>query len=206
MANLPVGNYRLEVGAPGFKNYIQSGIELQVGNSAQLNVTMQVGNVSENIEVSANANLVETERNAIAQVIDERRIVDLPLNGRQATQLVLISGAAVTAPAGDQTGSKNYYSSTTISVAGGQSSATNYLLDGGEQCGHVFERQPSLPFPRRSAGIQRGNQQRARAQWTAAGRRGERGDEVGIERAAWRCLRVPAQWRGERPQLLRGDA
>jgi len=147
LPNLSVGQYRLEAAAPGFKNYIQTGIELQVGNSVQINISLQVGSVSENVEVSANANLVETERNAISQVIDERRIVDLPLNGRQATQLVLISGAAVTAPAGDQTGSKNYFSSTTISIGGGQSSATNYLLDGGSNLDTFSNVNLPFPFP-----------------------------------------------------------
>ncbi len=118
-----------------------------MGNSVQINVSLQVGSVSENVEVSANANLVETEQNAISQVIDERRIVDLPLNGRQATQLVLISGAAVTAPAGDQTGSKNYFSSTTISIGGGQSSATNYLLDGGSNLDTFSNVNLPFPFP-----------------------------------------------------------
>ena len=145
--NLPIGAYRLEVTAPGFKTYVQTGIELQVGNNVQLNIALQVGNVSENIEVSASANLVETEQNAIAQVIDSKRIENLPLNGRQATQLVLISGAAVTAPAGDQTGSKNYFSSTTISIAGGQSSATNYMLDGGENVDTFSNVNLPFPFP-----------------------------------------------------------
>ncbi len=145
--DLSVGHYRLEVSAPGFKSYLQTGIELQVGNNVQINVAMQLGSVSETIQVAANAGLVETEQNAIEQVIDQRRIVDLPLNGRQATQLVLISGAAVTAPAGDQTGSKNYFSSTTISVAGGQSSGTNYLLDGGSNIDAFSNVNLPFPFP-----------------------------------------------------------
>ena len=60
LPDLPVGAYRLEVGASGFKNYIQNGIVLQVANNVEVNVTMQLGAVSESIEVTANASMVET--------------------------------------------------------------------------------------------------------------------------------------------------
>jgi hypothetical protein len=145
LTNLPVGPYRLEVKADGFKTYVQSGITLQVGSNVQMNVTLEVGSISENVEVTASARLVETKDTSVSQVIDQRRIVDLPLNGRQATQLVLISGAAAQAPAGDMAGTKNFYSSPTISVAGGQANGTNYLLDGGDN-NDTFSN-VSLPFP-----------------------------------------------------------
>ena len=120
LPNLPVGPYVLEVTANGFKTYVQSGIVLQVGNNVQINVRLELGSLSESVNVTAGAAMVETRDNAISQVIDTQRISDLPLNGRQATQLILLSGAAITTPGGDLRGSKNFYSSTTISVAGGQ--------------------------------------------------------------------------------------
>jgi hypothetical protein len=86
LPNLPVGPYRLEIKASGFKNYTQSGIELQVGNNIELNVTMQVGSMSEKVEVAANVNMVETKETSVSQVIDQRCINELPLNGRQAIQ------------------------------------------------------------------------------------------------------------------------
>jgi hypothetical protein len=113
LPNLPVGPYRLEVQADGFKSYIQSGITLQVGNSVQINVVLQLGSLSESVSVTAAGAMIETKENAVAQVIDQKRIVDLPLNGRQPTQLIVLSGAAVTAPGGGMVGSKNYFSSTT---------------------------------------------------------------------------------------------
>ncbi|HWF47198.1 MAG TPA: TonB-dependent receptor [Bryobacteraceae bacterium] len=147
--DLPVGPYRLEVKAPGFKNYVQSGIELQVGANATSNVTMQLGNVSETVEVTANAAMLETRESTVAQVISQKEVNDLPLNGRYVTQLVLLSGAAITvSPAsGDLTGSKNFYSSTTISVAGGQANATNYLLDGGYNVDTFTNVNMPFPFP-----------------------------------------------------------
>lgn len=145
--NLPVGSYRLEVQASGFKTYEQSGIILQVGNNVEINAALAVGSVNESIEVTASAEMVETRETSVSQVIDQRRIVDLPLNGRQATQLIVLSGAAVNAPGGGMTGSKNYASSTTISVAGGQANGVNYLLDGGDHNDSATNINLPVPFP-----------------------------------------------------------
>ena len=93
-ANLPTGAYRLEVKSPGFKDYAQSGLVLQVGNNIQVNVSMQVGSVSERVEVTAATNLVETKENSISSVVDQRSISELPLNGRQAVNLIFSIGAA----------------------------------------------------------------------------------------------------------------
>ncbi|MBV8710005.1 MAG: carboxypeptidase regulatory-like domain-containing protein, partial [Acidobacteriaceae bacterium] len=123
LPNLPVGNYQLEVSTSGFKTYVQQGIVLEVGQNISNNVTMQIGAVSESVEVTAAAAMVETKDNAISQVIDQKRIVDLPLNGRNPTQLITLTGAGTTTPAGDLTGSKNIGGSNTsgtFSVAGGQ--------------------------------------------------------------------------------------
>ncbi|MCC6391494.1 MAG: carboxypeptidase regulatory-like domain-containing protein [Bryobacterales bacterium] len=147
LPNLPVGPYRLTVSAAGFKSYTQSGITLQVGNNVQIDVHMQLGAIAERVEVSAQASMVETRDNTVSQVIDEKRIVDLPLNGRQPTQLILLSGAALTTPGGDLRGSKNFYSSTTISVAGGQGNAVNYLLDGGDNNDSFTNVNLPMPFP-----------------------------------------------------------
>jgi hypothetical protein len=146
LPNLPVGPYRLEVTHPGFKNYVQSGLVLQVGNNIQVNVAMQVGAVSETVEVNATASLVETRENSISHVIDQQRINELPLNGRQATQLIMTLGAAAYGDAGD-TGSKTFYSSTRISVGGGQGNGTAYLLDGGDNTDAMSNVNLPFPFP-----------------------------------------------------------
>ncbi len=145
MTNLPVGPYTLEVQAAGFKTYTQPGIVLEVANNIQVNVTLQIGAVSETVEVSANAGMVETRSNAVAQVVNERQINDLPLNGRQATQLILVSGASAPTPADSLNSSKNYPTSVTMSIAGGQGNSTNYVLDGGDN-NHTFTNL-NLPFP-----------------------------------------------------------
>src|SRR3954451_1349260 len=145
--NLPVGPYRLDATMTGFKTYTQSGIVLQVGDRSSIDIPLQVGSVSENVEVSAGAAMVQTEQTSVSQVISQKQIVDLPLNGRQATQLVLISGAAVVTPVGDMSTSKNYFSSTTISVGGGQANGTNYLLDGGDNVDTMTNVNLPFPFP-----------------------------------------------------------
>jgi hypothetical protein len=143
---LPVGPYKLEVKANGFKDYVQTGIVLQVNNNVQVNVAMQVGSLSERVEVTAAASMVETKENSLSMVIDQQRINELPLNGRQATQLIMALGAASYGDSGD-TGSKTFYSSTRISVAGGQSNGTAYLLDGGDNTDAMSNVNLPFPFP-----------------------------------------------------------
>jgi hypothetical protein len=151
---LPVGPYQLEVSAPGFQDYIQKGIILQVGQDVQVDVSLPTGGVAEKIEVDANAEMVETRETSVSTVIDQRRIVDLPLNGRQASQLIMLSGAATNPPltGNDLLSSKNYgnglnNSSVAISVAGGQETSTSYLLDGGDHNDAFSNVNLPIPFP-----------------------------------------------------------
>ena len=151
LPELPIGPYKLEVQATGFSTYIQTGISLQVSDSPKINVSLTVGQLKQQVEVSANASMVKTDTTAVSQVIDQARMVDLPLNGRQPTQLIMLSGAANdVGPANGQSDlntSKNYFSSDAISVAGGQASGTNYLLDGGENMDVFSNVNLPLPFP-----------------------------------------------------------
>ena len=148
LPNLPVGPYRLQVTASGFSVNVQSGIILQVNSNPVINPRLQVGAVNEQVQVSAEVTMTETHENSISQVIDQRRIEDLPLNGRNPTQLVLLSGGAANGSftGGSLNGSKNYSTqSVTFSVAGGQLDAVNYLMDGGDN-NDAFSN-VNLPFP-----------------------------------------------------------
>jgi hypothetical protein len=146
LPNLPVGPYSLEVKANGFKDYVQTGIVLVVNNNIQLNATLELGSITERVEVAAAAGMVETKENSVSVVIDQQGINDLPLNGRQATQLILSLGASAYGDSGD-TGSKTFYSATRISVAGGQSNGTAYLLDGGDNTDAMSNVNMPFPFP-----------------------------------------------------------
>jgi hypothetical protein len=145
--NLPIGAYVLDVTAPGFQTFEQTGIVLRVNDNVQINVTMRVGQLMEKVEVQADANPVQTQQNTISQVIDQRRIVDLPLNGRDPTQLITISGASVNHSDGTNTGSKSFFSSQSISIAGSAGNETNYLLDGGDNNDSFTNVNMPFPFP-----------------------------------------------------------
>jgi len=146
LPNLPIGPYRFEVKAQGFKNYIQDGIELVVNNNIQLDAPMQIGSTSESVEVSATASMVETKESSLSTLVDQKRIAELPLNGRQATQLIITLGGAAYGDSGD-TGSKTFFSSTRISVAGGQGNGTAYLLDGADNTDPMSNVNLPIPFP-----------------------------------------------------------
>src|SRR5437588_12517100 len=108
LSNLPLGPYRLEAALPGFRTYVQTGIVLQVDSNPTVNVVLQVGQVSEQVEVQANASLVETRNLSVGQVMETARIMELPLNGRNAQELVLLQGGATqVSPAGGYTFSAN---------------------------------------------------------------------------------------------------
>src|SRR3984885_8420209 len=148
--NLSQGPYILDVKAPGFKDYRQTGIVLQVGQTIAINVAMTIGAVTETIEVAANASMVETKDSGIAQVMDQERVVDLPLNGRNLTQLLTLVGGGTSTPGGDLTGSKNIQGSNgsgTFSVGGGQANGVNYLLDGGDNNDNFSNVNLPIPFP-----------------------------------------------------------
>ena len=147
LPNLPVGPYTLEVSSPSFNRNLQSGIILQVGSNVLINVTLQVGAVTQELRVTADAAMVQTEDTSVSEVVDQRRIVDLPLNGRQATDLILLSGGAAVPPgaAGRFVTSHDFPSSPGVSISGGQENGNNYLLDGGDH--NDTHSNINLPFP-----------------------------------------------------------
>jgi Carboxypeptidase regulatory-like domain len=150
LPDLPVGPYRLDVEAPGFNAYVQTGIILQINSSVTINVTLKVGEVKQQVQVTANASMLQAQTSSVGQVMDDRRILDLPLNGRQATDLIMLMGAAtntVNPNLTDIKTSKNYFSSDSISVAGGQSSATSYRLDGATHMDNFSNINLPFPFP-----------------------------------------------------------
>ena len=147
LPNLPLGPYRIEASLPGFRTYVQTGIVLQVNSNPELNIQLAVGQVSEQVEVQANAALVETRNSGVGQVIENQRILELPLNGRQVTDLITLSGAAVQTV--QQTVDKNRSTpgAAPVSVAGGFISGTVYLLDGAVHNDPWNNLNLPLPFP-----------------------------------------------------------
>src|SRR5262245_10977035 len=147
VTNLPVGPYRLEAALSGFSTYVQSGIVLQVNTNPTINVVLKVGQISSVLEVQAGANMVETSSNVIGQVIDQQRVAELPLNGRNVAQLIALFGAAVPNTGGGLASNLNYPTVTAVSIAGGQNNATNYFLDGATHIDSRTNVGLPLPFP-----------------------------------------------------------
>src|SRR5262245_46359470 len=117
MPNLPTGPYRLEMSLQGFRTYVQTGIVLQVGATPTINAVMAVGNLEETVSVEAAAPLVDVRSAGISEVVDQERIVELPLQGRQVTDLIVLAGAAVNT--GNVGGNRGMPGTVAISVAGG---------------------------------------------------------------------------------------
>ena len=85
------GTYTITVTAPGFKQSVQSGVTLQVNQSVRLDIRMELGSTTEQVNVIATTPLLETETSGRGSVIDTQKIVELPLNGRDYNQLALLS-------------------------------------------------------------------------------------------------------------------
>src|SRR6266581_1017792 len=146
LPNLALGPYRLEAALPGFRTFVQQGIVLQVNSNPVINPVLQVGQVSEQIEVQADAAVVETRNAGVGQVIEKARILELPLNGRNVTDLITLSGAAVQTSSSDG-GNHNMKGGPSISVAGGLVSGVQYSLDGAVHLDMFNGTTMPLPFP-----------------------------------------------------------
>ncbi|KAF0249852.1 MAG: TonB-dependent Receptor Plug domain-containing protein, partial [bacterium] len=136
---LRVGTYRVEFSAQGFRKNIQNDITLTVSQIAQINAQLDTGEITDVIEISSNAPLVETSSSSLGQVIEGKQIVDLPINGRNFTQLAtLVPGVSRGTPGSNADGSggnaetfrQGDTGSAAISANGLREQNNNFLLDG----------------------------------------------------------------------------
>jgi hypothetical protein len=145
--DLQLGPYSISVAAPGFKGYTERGIVLEVGSNPQINPKLSIGDVSQEVTVEVNTTVaVETESNGVGTVINQRQVVELPLNGRDPTQLIALAGATTAAPAGDLNSNKNF-PTITLAVAGGLPNGVSYVLDGGTYNDVFNNLNLPIPFP-----------------------------------------------------------
>ena len=145
---LPVGPYQLEATMAGFSKYLQTGIVLQVASNPTVDIVLNVGGISEEIVVAANASMVETQNTGVGNLIDAQRVVDLPLIGRQVIDLVILSGAATQGTDPFMLSGNRYYPGTQqFSVAGGLGMGTSYVLDGAAHNDMYTNAGLPLPFP-----------------------------------------------------------
>src|SRR4029077_11154226 len=144
------GPYRLEVALQGFSTYIQNDIVLQVNSSPNIQVALTIGAVSETITVSGQAPLIDTGKLGVGQVMDNKRILDLPLNGRNAADLIQFLPAVVAGTALDNASSRSMggvQGGLAFSVAGGQNFGVSYILDGATHNNPYDNLNLPLPFP-----------------------------------------------------------
>lgn len=144
ISNLPLGPYSIEVNKEGFATVVQMGITLQVGSDPAVPIALKVGEVTERVNVEANATQVETSSVGVGSVVENQRVLDLPLNGRRPVDLIALSGAAV------QTGTSPSYGMNTgykMAVAGGMQDGVQYTLDGANHDNFFDGTSMPLPMP-----------------------------------------------------------
>ena len=140
---LPVGPYRLEASLDGFRPYTQTGVVLQVNVNPTIPIRMELGALTDAVTVEASTVMVETQSTGIGQVIDSERIVELPLNGRDVTQLIVMTPAAVEG----RSTRTNYPGTSFPALAGGTTGSVAIALDGGTHNDPLNNGNLPLPFP-----------------------------------------------------------
>jgi hypothetical protein len=131
------------VSLQGFRTYAQTGIVLQVAGTPTIKVVLMVGSLEETVSVDAAAPLVDVKSAGISEVVEQARILELPLQGRNVTDLIVLAGAAVqSAP-----NVKSMPGSVFTAVAGGLPFGVAYLLDGATHNNPYDNLNMPLPFP-----------------------------------------------------------
>ena len=128
ITNLPRGSYEVKAELEGFKTIAQSDVLLTVGDTVRLDFNLEVGALTEVVTVQSQAALVNTEEGRLSNLVDEKRVVELPLNGRNVLQLIDLQPGAVANPANVVLGGSA--GGNTAFVNGQRNRANNFLLDG----------------------------------------------------------------------------
>ena len=131
---------------PGFRTFEQTGIVLEVNDNRKIDVVLQVGDISTKVEVAAAAAAVETANATLKSVVEGKRILELPLNGRNVASLTSLTAGVVQtgSSAGD---SKNAAESITFSVNGSRQNTLKFTLDGGDNEDNLQNVNMPFPFP-----------------------------------------------------------
>ncbi len=129
-SNLPPARYDLETSLPGFKTTLRQGITLTVGSEVVVDLTLSVGALTEQVTVTGEAPLVETRTGALAGVVEEKVIRDLPLNGRSFTDLIQLQVGVVRTRAGRQANMSGF--GDKMSLGGARPHQMSFQLDGAD--------------------------------------------------------------------------
>ncbi len=147
--SLRPASYTLTVNASGFSSTIRKNIQLQADENSTINVAMSLEQSTQTITVEAPPPQVNTTTSTLSEVVDQRRIVNLPLNGRNAANLALITAGTVLAPGGDadQGSSKTFPVAVTLSANGSRQNQTSFRLDGANNNDMYTNVNAPFPFP-----------------------------------------------------------
>src|SRR4051794_26410632 len=137
--NLNPGVYDVSVQKSGFRTIARTGIQLNVAQVARMDFDLQIGEVRETVTIAAEAPILTTERATIGQVIGSKKILDLPLNGRDFTQLSTLVPGAISR------GTESQTQAPLISVNGSRNSKTVFMIDGGSVTSQYFDSASIVP-------------------------------------------------------------
>jgi outer membrane receptor protein involved in Fe transport len=147
LSALPIGVYNLTASNRGFRRFEAQNVRLQVNEIVRVDVPLQVGETADTITVTGEAVHVDTTTSTLKTVVDQKRIEDLPLNGRNPTQLMrLVAGVQIDTRS-DVTSGTTYPGVQAVSVNGGRGNATNYVLDGAQNNDHYTNAPNPMPNP-----------------------------------------------------------
>jgi hypothetical protein len=137
LVELPIGHYQLEVRAQGFEKYLQQGISLDVNETATVNVRLKVGSETQQVDVNANAELIQSTASSLGQTVMEREILDLPLDGRDFAQLGVLQPGVVPLTAGLLQAGGGLRDNQGYAVDGQRPESNNFLIDGANNVNEV---------------------------------------------------------------------
>src|SRR3984957_9866388 len=132
LVELPIGHYQLEVHAQGFQKYLQQGISLDVNETATVGIRLKLGSETQQVEVSANAALVQSTVSSLGQTVLEHEILDLPLDGRNFSQLGLLQPGVVPLTPGLLEAGGPARQNQAYAVDGQRPESNNFLIDGAD--------------------------------------------------------------------------
>ena len=147
MRGVVVGVYDLSSEVTGFQKFEIRGVRLQVNETIRADMRLTIGSATETVTVSASAAVLDTVSATLKSVVDQRRIEQLPLNGRNPAQLMRLIVGVTNDPGANVTSGTTYPGANPVSVNGGRSNTTNYILDGAQN-NDLYSNAPSpLPNP-----------------------------------------------------------
>jgi outer membrane receptor protein involved in Fe transport len=147
LRGLPVGSYTAQVELSGFQTVQVEDVVVRVNEEVRLDVTLRVGNLTESVTVSGISTTVDTVSSTLKTVVDQKRIEELPLNGRNPTQLMTLVAGVIPDPRADVTSGATYPGTSGITSNGARANSTNYIMDGGSNNDHYSNGSNPMPNP-----------------------------------------------------------